>query len=132
VMGEPLDQRVTSKDNSRRFQTLDKETRQKLAQSRQEVERIRDERRKMEFEDAGRLTEKPSKEFVPVKVKRPKSPFMAQPVAQLGEEDAPPKMYEAPQPDLKVAPKPRGESRGKSRGESKGNSGGEAKGKSKK
>ena len=30
VMGEPLDQRVTSKDNSRRFQALDQESRQKL------------------------------------------------------------------------------------------------------
>ena len=101
------DQRVTNQDNSRRFQPLDKEARQNLAQSRQEVERTRDERRKMEFDEARRLTEKPSKEFVPVKVKRPRSPFMAKPVAELGQDDAPPKIYEAPQPDLNVAPKTR-------------------------
>ena len=33
------------------------------------------------------------------------------PVAELGQEDAPPKIYRAPQPNLKVAPNPRGESK---------------------
>jgi hypothetical protein len=128
VMGEPWDQRVTNQENSRRFEPLDKEVRRNLAQSRQEVDRTRDERRKMEFDEARGLTEKPSKEFVPVRVKRPRSPFMAKPIAELGQDDAPPKIDEAPQPDLKVTPKPRGELKDRPLGESRDNSRGEAKG----
>jgi hypothetical protein len=130
LIGEPLAQRATSKDNSRRFQSLDQEARQKLAQYRQEVEKTREERRQLEFEEEGRVADKPPKEFVPVKVKRPRSPIVAKPVAELGQDDAPPNAYQAPQPDPKVAPKPRGESRGKSRGESKDKSRNESKGKS--
>ena len=64
--------------------------------------------------------EKRSKEFVPAKVRLPRSPIVAKPADQLGKDQAPPKTYEAPQPDPKVQPKPRGESRDKPRGESKG------------
>ena len=140
VVATRFDQLAKSKDSRLRFEPLDAAERQKLAQRGQEVQGLREERRKLETAAGVKPAEKPSKEFVPVKVKRPRSPFMAQPVAELGQEDAPPKIYDAPQPDLKVAPKPRGESRVKShdeskgdyRGEAKGNSRGEAKGRSKK
>jgi hypothetical protein len=130
VIGEPLAHRATSKDNPRSFQALDNDARQKLAQYRQEVEKTRDARRTLESDDEGRLTRKPPKEFVPVKRKLPRSPFMAKPAAELGQEDAPPKIYDAPQPDLKVTPKPRGEAREKSRGEARTKAEGDAKAKS--
>jgi hypothetical protein len=122
VVAAPFAELTTRKDNSWRFQPLDKEARQTLSQHRQEVERTREERRLLETEEAGRLVEKPAKEFVPTRVRLPRSPFTAKSVAELDKDHAPPKMHEAPQPDPKVAPKPRGESRGKSRGESKGKS----------
>ena len=125
---------ATRKDNSLRFQPLDKEARQTLAQHRQEVERTRDERRQLETVEGASLVEKPAQEFVPTKARLPKSSIMAKSVAELDKDHAPPKMYEAPQPDLKVAPKPRGKSSGelksKSSGELKSKSGGELKSKS--
>jgi hypothetical protein len=127
LIGEPLDQRVASKDNSKRFQPLDKESRKKLAQSRQEVERSRDERRKVEVEDEGRVTEKLSKESAPFKVKRVGSPIVAKPFTEAGQDDSPPKIYESPKTDLKVAPKPRGEAKDKSRGDAKDKPRGDAK-----
>ena len=120
AIGEPLAERAASKDNSRRFQAVDKEASQKIAQYRQEVEKSREERRKLESEGDGRLTDKPPKEFVPVKVKLPRSPIMAKPFGELGQEDAPPKIYDVPQPDPKVAAKLRGESRDMSRRRSEG------------
>ncbi len=108
VVATPLDQLAKSKDSRLRFEPLDVAERQKLAQRGQEVQGLREERRKLETAAAVRPVEKPSKEFVSARVRLPGSPIVAKPVAELGKGHAPPKMYEAPKPDPRVAPKPRG------------------------
>jgi hypothetical protein len=110
VLAAPLDQLTKSKDSPLRFQPVDRSERQKLAQRGQEVQILREERRKLETAAGVRVAEKPSKEkeFVPARVKLPGSPIVAKPAAVLGKDHAPPKMYEAPKPDPKIAPKPRG------------------------
>ena len=108
MVATPLDQLAKSKDSPLRFQPVDTAERQKLAQHGQEVQRFREERQKLETKAAVRPAEKPSKEFEPARVRLPRSPIVAKPVAELGKDHAPPKTYEAPAPDPKVAPKPRG------------------------
>ena len=122
AVAAPLAQLSTSKDNSWRFQPLDKEARQKLAQHGQEVQKTREQRQILETAAAGASAKKPSSQFVPAKLRLPRSPIVAKSVAELAKDQAPPRTYAAPKPDLKVEPKPRGESRGKSSGESKGKS----------
>jgi hypothetical protein len=98
VVAAPLDRLTRSKDSPLRFQPVRQSERQKLAQHGQEVQRFREERRTLETRAAARPTEKPSKEFVPARVRLPGSPIVAKPVAELGKGHAPPKMYEAPKP----------------------------------
>ena len=129
VIATPFDQLIHSKDSRLRFQPLDTAERQRLGQRGQEVQKLREERRKLETDAVDRPKEKRSQEFAPVRVRFPGSPIVARSDAELGKDQAPPKVYKAPKPDPKVEPKPRGEPRGKSRGEARGNSGGEDRGK---
>ena len=106
-MAAPLDQLTKSKDSPLRFQPVDQAERQKFSQHGQEVQRFREQRQKLETNAAGAPAETRSKEFAPARVKLPGSPIVAKPAADLGKDHAPPKMHEAPKPDLKVEPKPR-------------------------
>ena len=103
-----LQQLTKSKDSRLRLAPLDAAERQKLAQQAQRVQRLREERRKLETEAVARPAERPSREVVPARVRLPGSPIVAKPVVELGKDRAPPKIYQAPQPDPKVTPKPRG------------------------
>ena len=47
------------------------------------------------------------RQFAPARVPLPRSPFVAGPVTDLGKGHAPPQMYEAPKPDLRVEARPR-------------------------
>ena len=160
VVATPLDQLTKSKDRTGRFQPLDKEERAKLAKHGQEVQKTREERRKLEAKAADASAKKqlqesqPAKiklpkaadaaaqkqfqEFQPARIKLPRSPFVAKPADQLGKEYAAPKTYSAPKPDLTVEPKPRraarrsgGESNDTPRGESTDKPKGESQGKPK-
>ncbi len=129
-----LDDLGRSQDSPLRFQPLDTAERQRLGQRGQEVQRLREERRKLETDAVDRPKEKRSREFAPVRVRFPGSPIVARSGAELGEDQAPPKVYTAPNPDPKVEPKPRGksrsEARGKFGGEDRGKPSGKARGKS--
>ncbi len=128
MIATPFDQLINSKDSRLRYQPLDTAERQRLSQRGQEVQKLREERRKLETDAVDRPKEKRSKEFAPVRVKLPGSPIVARSGAELGKDQAPPKVYTAPNPDPKVEPKSRGESRGKSRDEARRRSGREDRG----
>lgn len=132
VVAAPLEQWTRSKASPLRFQPVDQSERQKLGQHGQEVQRFRQQRQEMETNAAVRPAEKPSSQYVPAKVKLPKSPVVARPAAELGTGHAPPKTYETPKPDPRIEPKPRpasgkpeppkGKPQDKPKGKSKGKS----------
>lgn len=107
LLATSLDQLTKSTDSKLRFQSVDATERQKLAQRGQEVQRLREERQKVETESAGARAAGAAKKAVPAKVKLPGSPIVAKADAGIGKAHAPPKTYEAPKPDFKVQPKPR-------------------------
>ncbi|MBN2023308.1 MAG: YXWGXW repeat-containing protein [Pirellulales bacterium] len=102
-----LDDLRRSKDYPQRFQPVDPSERQRFRQHAQEVQRLRDERHKLEVNAAGAPAEVRAKEVVPVRVRLPRSPIVAKPVAELDKDQVPPKTYAAPKPDANVQPKPR-------------------------
>ncbi|MGD0655721.1 MAG: YXWGXW repeat-containing protein [Thermoguttaceae bacterium] len=103
----PLTQLTKSQGTPLRFQPVDQLERQKLAQHAQELQRFRDERQNLEINAAGAPSETRTKQFEPARVKLPGSPIVGRSADQLGKDQAPPKIYNAPKPDLKVEPKPR-------------------------
>jgi hypothetical protein len=107
VVATRLDQLTKSKDGRLRFEPLDAAERQKLAQRGQEVQKLREERRKLEAAAVIRPTGKPSKEFVPARVKLPGSPIAAKPAGHLDKDHVPPKTFEPSRLDPKVEPKPK-------------------------
>ena len=94
VVATPLDQLTKSTGTRLRFQPVDTLERQKLAQQAREVQRLREERHKLETQTTPR-------------VRLPRSPIVAKPVTELGKDHAPPQAYPAPKPDSKVEPRPR-------------------------
>ena len=72
-----LDDLRRSQDSPLRFQPLDTAERQRLGRRGQEVQKLREERRKLETDAVDRPKEKRSKEFVPIRVKLPGSPIVA-------------------------------------------------------
>jgi hypothetical protein len=107
LVATSLDQLAKRKDSPIRYQPVDKEERQTLAQRGQEVRRFREERQKLETKEADRSAERPSKESEPARVKFPRSPILAKPADELGKDQAPPKTPQAPPPDPEVKPKPK-------------------------
>ena len=97
----------TTKNTPLRFQPVDQTERQMLARHAQEVQRFREERQKLEANTAGAPAVAGNKDFVPARVKLPGSPIVAKSGAEVGKDQVPPKLYEAPKPDLRVAAKPR-------------------------
>jgi hypothetical protein len=112
VVAGSLDELAASKEAPIRFQPVAKDIRQQIEQRAKEVRRAREERQTLEAEAADPSPGAPVRTVKPVKVKLPKTPFVALPIERFGKDDAPPKTIEAPQPDLKIEPKPR-----KARGE---------------
>jgi hypothetical protein len=103
----PLDDFRGIKDNPMRFQPVDQTERRQYTQHAQEVQRFREDRQKLEASAARDHADARNKDFVPGRVRLPGSPIAVKPGADLGKDHAPPKTYEAPQPDPKVAAKPR-------------------------
>jgi len=102
-----LDQRVRSKDSSMRFQAVDSEEKQNLAQRGKDVREFRENRQRLEARAADRPVDEPAKEFAPAKVIIPRSPIVAKRADDLAKDRAPPKRQEVPEPDPKVEAKPR-------------------------
>jgi hypothetical protein len=93
-----------------KFQKLEENERQQIAKHDQAINQFRNERQKVESKVIAARPDPTSNEprNVPsAKVKLPKSPIAAQPIAKVAKEKAPPKREEAPPPDMKVEPKPR-------------------------
>jgi hypothetical protein len=102
-----LDNLRMSKDSPIRFQPVDQSERQMLTRHTQEVQRFREERQKLEANAAVASAAARNKDFVPDRAKLPESPIVAKSGADLGQGQAPPKIYDAPKPDLNVIAKPR-------------------------
>ena len=135
ALAVPLNELRTSKDSSLRFQPVDQTERQKFAQRAQEIQQLRDERKNLEANVAAsradthakeadthakeaetrakdadtraKEVETRAKEFAPAKATLPGPPIVARSVADIPKEHVPPRIHEAPAPDLKVEPTPR-------------------------
>ncbi|MEK6642788.1 MAG: hypothetical protein AABZ08_02680 [Planctomycetota bacterium] len=92
------------KDGPIKFKTVDATERLQLAQRGREVQKSREDRRKVDGDATGLSRENASKQSEPVKLKLPKSSIVGRPVNELTEDQAPPKTREAPQPDPKIEP----------------------------
>jgi WXXGXW repeat (2 copies) len=101
MLATSLDQMVKSKDSPVRFQPVDKQERQKLAQHGQEVQRFREERQKLETSAVTTPAVKSAPVTEPIKVKLPTAPIVAKPAAG----QIPPKIHEVPKADPKIEPK---------------------------
>ncbi|NMC21338.1 MAG: BcpO-related WXXGXW repeat protein, partial [Thermogutta sp.] len=107
VVAAPLSQFTRSPNSPLRFQPVDQLERQKLGQHGQEVQRFREERRRLETPAAATSAVPRSKDFAPARVPLPRSPVVSRPVRELGQGHAPPRKHEASKPDPTVEPKPR-------------------------
>lgn len=95
-----LDQLAKRKDTSRQFRPLVREERQTVTQRGKEIQRFREDRRRLEVGTTEPSDDKPAKERGPTRAKLRKSPIV-------GAHGASPRRPEAPEPDTKVEPKPR-------------------------
>ena len=102
-----LDDLSRNRDSQLRFQPVDQSERQRLAQQAQEVQRFRTQRQTLETNAAGGPSTTVVKDFTPANVRLPSSPIVASPGDDLGKDQVPPEMYEAPKPEPMVEPKPR-------------------------
>lgn len=105
-----LDQLTSNQENPQRFQTIDKNEREALVQRRQEMQKFRNERQKLEADTtATRLINptEPNEVSEPVKVKLPKSPVVSATVETPGKGVSAPKSPDIPKVDPTVRAKPR-------------------------
>lgn len=107
VVAAPLDQIIKSKDNPLRFQPLEANERQRLAQRGQEVQKFGQERQKLESQAARTPAEARLQGNEPARVKLPTSPLAGKPIDTLGRGQGPLASPAAPKPDLTIEPKPR-------------------------
>jgi hypothetical protein len=105
VMATPFAQLVKRTDSPMRFQPVAKQERQQLVQRGQEVQKSRDQRQMLEAKAVDTTARRPGAVIEPAKVALPRSPIVAKPANQLGRNQAPPQMQQAPKPDLKIQPK---------------------------
>lgn len=84
-LGMTLEQVANTKDTPHKFQTLDKDARQHLAtRDKEQMQQMRDQRKKVESQTVGRDPRRPTKMVLP------KSHIAAKPIAEAGQENAPP------------------------------------------
>lgn len=102
-----IDVLAKRKDGPIRFKTVDKAEKIQLAQRGQEVQKSREDRRKVDGEPSALPRDDSRKQADPVKVRVPKSTIVGRPVSELTKDQAPPKTRDAPQPDPKIEPKKR-------------------------
>jgi hypothetical protein len=107
VAATPFSQFAKNPNGPLQFRPVDPAERQRLGQHGQEVQRFRDERQKLEATAAAPSAEQPTKQFAPARIPLSRSPIVGGPVTEIGKGHAPPQIYEAPKPDLRVEAKPR-------------------------
>ena len=103
-VGVSIDQMTKRKDNAVRFQTVDRNERQQLAQRGQELQKNREQRRTVETKVENQSDRKPGAALAPVKVPQDRSPIAAKPANQLNRNQTPPKAPKAPKPNPKFQP----------------------------
>lgn len=104
LMAAPIEQLARRTDGPMKFQPVAKAERQKLAQRGQEVQQSRDQRRTLEARPADMTARTTGAALEPVKVRRPQSPIVAKQASQLGRNQAPPQVQQAPKSDPKFQP----------------------------
>lgn len=93
------DQGARGDNDGVRFRAVDKDARQQVAQRGKDIQRFRDERKRVESD--GSVENNPNRSE-PIRIKARRSPIAAKPTNQLDKDDSPPKRPESPQPDPKV------------------------------
>lgn len=105
-----LDQLTKSPESPQRFQTIDQNEREALAERRQEMQKFRNERQKLEAEPIATRPinpTEPNEVSEPVKVKLPKSPIVSTTVETPGKGAPTSKNPDTPKVDRNVEAKPR-------------------------
>ena len=104
-----LEELTTSEKSTQRFETMDREERQKLGQRGQEIRKYRKERQQLEAKASVTSAENtvPGTPLAPEQVKLPMSPIAAKTDGTPGKNAKFPEMQETPELDLKVEPVPR-------------------------
>jgi hypothetical protein len=93
-------------DSPVRFQPVNPAERQQFQQNAQDVQRLREQRQKLDAEGGAPAGTSP-REFTPTRAPLPGSPIMVKPGVEVGKDRVPPKNYDAPKPDVSVEPKRR-------------------------
>ncbi len=107
VFTQPLKQFTQSSDATARFQSVNDEHRQRLAQRAKEIRTQREEREKLETKDVDPTASSPDRTPEPSRARLPRSPFVAKDANELGKDVGPPRTQEFPKPDPGVTPRPR-------------------------
>lgn len=102
-----LDDLSRNRESQLRFQPVDQVERQRIVQQAQDVQRFRQQRQTLETNAVGRPLVTDGKEFTPAKARLPGSPIVGKPGVDVGRNQGPPRIYEAPKLDPTVAAKAR-------------------------
>lgn len=102
-----LDQLTRNQKSQQRFKAVDKDERQALVQRRDEMQRFRNDRRKLESETTATRLDNSTEPIEPVKIKLPKSPVVSTAAESPGKGAAPPKHPDTPKVDPNVVAEPR-------------------------
>ena len=101
----PIGQLSRGRDNPVRFQPVPAADRQKFAQRGREVQQSRDQRKTVEAKVVVPAGRKPNETVGPARVVVPRSPIVARPAEQRGNNQNPPKAPPTPRPDPRIQPK---------------------------
>ena len=97
---------VKNKENSYRFQPIEKPERQLYLERERAVRQLSEQRLKSEEEAAKRIKQS-GQEATRPKIAFPNSPIRGLRIDELDKTLAPPSRHETPKPDMKIEPKPR-------------------------
>lgn len=103
----PLEELAQKKEGRLRFQPVDPAERQQFGQRGQAYRNYLQQRQQLEASGASPSSGDPAAAAGPARRQISRSPFVAQPVDQLGENYRPPQRHEVLKPDFQVQPQPR-------------------------
>jgi hypothetical protein len=126
AVAESLEELAQRKDAQLRFQPVDPAERQQFGQRGQEYRKYLQQRQQLEANAARTPGGDPANAAGPARRQFSRSPFVAQPADQLGENNRPPQRHQVLKPDFQVQPQPRtrGGQTGMRQGFSQGAAGG--------
>jgi hypothetical protein len=126
AIAAPLEELAQKKEGRLRFQPVAPVERQQFGQRGQEYRKYLQQRQQMEANAAHTPGGDPANTTGPARRQFSRSPFVAQPADQLGENNRPPQRHQVLKPDFQVQPQPRmrGGQAGMRQGFSQGAAGG--------